>query len=77
LHFAAKNHAPVTCSPLHVDFNEAQPDRRNLLDLPSGVGPLSLFRTTFRTTPATIYTIADTRAMLKVGQQRSNRKKRP
>jgi len=40
---------------------------RKLHNLTSGVGPFSFFRTT----PATIYIIATTGAMLSIGQERS------
>jgi hypothetical protein len=46
----------------------ARPGRRKLLNLLIGVGPFSFFRTA----PATIHTIANTGAMLMVGQERSN-----
>src|SRR6266478_3625706 len=36
----------VSCLPLHVEFNLARPGQRNLLNLSSGVRPLSFFRTT-------------------------------
>jgi hypothetical protein len=45
----------------------ARPGWRKLHNLASGVGPFSFFRTT----PATIYTIARTGAMLSIGQERS------
>jgi hypothetical protein len=51
----------------HVEFNLARPDRRTLIKLPIGVRPFSFFRTT----PATIYTIASTGAMLIFGQESS------
>src|SRR5215469_11399303 len=54
----------------HVKFNLARPGRRKLLNLPSGVEPFSFYRTT----PATIYTIAITGAMLLIGQERSREK---
>ena len=56
-----------------VEFNMARPGRRNLINLPIGVGPFSISRTT----PATIYTIASTGAMLIFGQERSKEKMRP
>jgi len=44
----------------------ARPGWRNLLNLPIGVG-----RSPFQDNAATIYTIANTGAMLSVGQKRS------
>jgi hypothetical protein len=43
----------------HVEFNSAQPGRRNLLNLSSGVG-----LSPFQDKAATIFTIAKTEAML-------------
>src|SRR5262249_59426587 len=54
----------------YVEFNGARPGRRNLHSLPSGVGPFPFSRTR----PATIYTIANTGAMLDIGQERSREK---
>jgi hypothetical protein len=48
----------------------ARPGRRNLLSLPSGVGPLSLFRTM----PATIHTIVNTEPCSKSGRNAPMRK---
>src|SRR2546426_6926538 len=47
-------------------FNLARPGRRNLHNLSSGVGPFP-----FQDSAATIFTIANTGAMLMFGQERS------
>jgi hypothetical protein len=52
---------------LHIEFNVARPGRRHLHNLSSGVGPLSFFKDN----TATIYVIANTGAMLDIGQERS------
>ena len=54
------------CYLAHVEFNLARPGRRNFPSLPSGVGPFL-----FQGMPATIYPIANTGAMLDIGQERS------
>jgi hypothetical protein len=51
----------------HGEFNRARPGWRNSSNLPIGVGSFSFFRTT----PATILTIAHTGATLRFGQERS------
>lgn len=48
------------------EFNLARPGRRNLHSLSSGVGPFPL-----QDNAATIFTIANTGAMLMFGQERS------
>src|ERR1700732_3434310 len=55
---------------LFVEFNVARPGRRNLRSLPQRGRAAILFRTT----PATIHTIAKTGAMLVFGQECSNEK---
>jgi hypothetical protein len=50
-----------------VEFNLARPGRRNLHNLSIGVRALILIQDN----PATIFTIANTGAMLRVGQKRS------
>jgi hypothetical protein len=57
----------ASCYVLHVEFNVARPGLRNLHNLSSGVGPLSFFKDN----TATIYVIANTGAMLDIGQERS------
>ena len=52
--------------PLHVEFNLARPGRRNYSTSPAGTGPYP-----FQDNAATIYTIANTGAMLLFGQERS------
>ena len=50
-----------------VEFNLARPGRRNLHNLSIGVRALILIQDN----PATIFTIANTGAMLNVGQKRA------
>jgi hypothetical protein len=59
------------CSPFSVEFNVAGPVDETCPIFPAWSGPLSL---ELRTTPATIRTIADTGAILEVGQERPMRK---
>src|SRR5438132_14413451 len=56
----------VSCEPFHVEFNLARPGRRNYPISPAGSG---LFL--FQDNAATIFTIANTGAMLMFGQERS------
>jgi len=52
---------------LHVEFNVARPGRRHLHNLSSGVRHLPFCKDN----TATIYVIANTGAMLDIGQERS------